>query len=449
MQFTNREPNFPLYFYSKLDKINYDLNIFIIFKDLELSNNDSQNITITNSEFDFYSTISNQFMIYNIKPYTNLSNSDLDLSYKGHYDSALRVGQIYLSKDDLKNFTFNDNQIPTLFFKIEKSLNSLSNEYKKAFMEISIMKENSNDIITENIYYYGKIINDLKSYKLKIDEHTEFIHIQFASNSNNIKYCINSKQDDKTNYTDIILSTKIEDGKSYLKIKKPINSEYMYLNIFPNKINNDKKLNNYVFKYINSNESNFIEYPIFKNNKKINYNIEDKNSYKNIKVSFNKIEKKVDITYSVKIVPLKNWINDECINTISLTESDSFVNQVKNPTDKDGVISMNVIFKGNDIKYIIVIAQIKDENNIEYITYNPIVFEEKKLFVEIIVAFSIVIIIITAAIFGAFWYVNKKYKKFKEEISKISYKQSRVNEKDDKDKEIENLLLDENDKEIN
>ena len=452
IEFINRESNFPLYFYSKIDKIDSDLNIFIIFHDIELSNKDPQNITIQNSEFDFYSNISDQFMLYNIKSNPNLSKFNFDISYKGYYDSALRVGQIYFSKDDLKKYTLNENEIPILFFKIEKSKNSLSNEYKKTYMEISIIKENSDDIITENKYYYGKIINHLKSHKLKIDKYSDFIHIQFASNSGNIKYCINTDKNDNKNSTDlIILKTKIENGKSYIKIQNPKNKEYIYLNIFPNKKNKNIKLNNYVFKYINTNEDSFIEYPIFKNYKNIDYKIENKEKdKKNIKVTFNKIEKYVDATYSFKIVPKENSMEEEYNNTISITESDSFVTQVKNPKDKDGIISLNALIKDQEIKYIIVIAQIKDDKNIEYITYEPIYLkkEEKKKFAEVIIAFTIVIIIIFTTIVLSFMYVNKKYKKFTEDLNKISFQEPREEEKND-DKNEENLLLDDDDKKIN
>ena len=143
-------------------------------------------------------------------------------------------------------------------------------------------------------------------------------------------------------------------------------------------------------------------------------------------------------------------MEEEYNNTISITESDSFVTQVKNPKDKDGIISLNALIKDQEIKYIIVIAQIKDDKNIEYITYEPIYLkkEEKKKFAEVIIAFTIVIIIIFTTIVLSFMYVNKKYKKFTEDLNKISFQEPREEEKND-DKNEENLLLDDDDKKIN
>ena len=56
--------------------------------------------------------------------------------------------------------------------------------------------------------------------------------------------------------------------------------------------------------------------------------------------------------YSVKIIPVENSLEDENMNTIAITESNSFVTQVKNPKDKNGTISLNVIFIGDEIRFI-------------------------------------------------------------------------------------------------
>ena len=155
--------------------------------------------------------------------------------------------------------------------------------------------------------------------------------------------------------------------------------------------------------------------------------------------------------YSVKIIPVENSLEDENMNTIAITESNSFVTQVKNPKDKNGTISLNVIFTGDEIRFIEVLAQIKDGPITEYVAYEPIyLFIKDKKFAEVIIGFSIVFLIMIATIIGSYIYVNRNYKKYKEmkdEINKISYVKSRAEEKEDKEEKIDNLLLDE--KEIN
>lgn len=96
-------------------------------------------MTIINSEFDLSATISNQFKIYDIKSNNNALQSGLNLTTKGYYDSAIRVAQIYLSKEEINKFNLKKNEIPTLFLKLEKAKNSISNEYKRVSMKISIL----------------------------------------------------------------------------------------------------------------------------------------------------------------------------------------------------------------------------------------------------------------------------------------------------------------------
>ena len=169
--------------------------------------------------------------------------------------------------------------------------------------------------------------------------------------------------------------------------------------------------------------------------------------YQNITVSFKKIEKNLDITYSVKIIPVKNSMEDENMNTIAITESNSFVTQVKNPKEKNGGISLNVIFTREEIRYIEVLAQIKDGPITEYVAYEPIyLYIKDKKFAEVIIGFAIFIVIVIAAIAISYIFLIKNYKKYsnmKNEINKISYINSRSEEKEDKDEKIDNLLLDE------
>ena len=311
-------------------------------------------------------------------------------------------------------------------------------------MDITIIKENSDELVAEKIYRFGKIINaEVKSYKLNIDKSTEFMRIQFSSNSDNVKYAINLNKGDKKNTTDINFITKIERGKSFITFKKPKNVDYIYLNVFLNDQNKDKKLNNYAFKYINADEGKFPEYPIFQNNNTIEYKYMRGYDYCNITASFKKIDKNLDITYSLKIVPLSNSLEEEKMNTIAITESNSFVVQTKNPKDENGVITLYAYFKEEKIRYIEIIAQIKDGPNIEYVAYDPLlIYNKNKKSAIVIVIFCLVIFVIISAVIITLLIINKKNKKLKEAINTISYKESKGDDKADYDKHIDLLLND-------
>ena len=93
-----------------------------------------------------------------------------------------------MTQQEIKNFNINKGDNPTLFLGIEKIRNSTNNNFKRVTMEISVLKENSDEITTEKMYQYGKILSksSINSYKLKMDKTTKFMRIQFASNSKNI-----------------------------------------------------------------------------------------------------------------------------------------------------------------------------------------------------------------------------------------------------------------------
>ena len=95
-----------------------------------------------------------------------------------------------------------------------------------------------------------------------------------------------------------------------------------------------------MFKYINSDEDKFLEYPIYKNNPEIKYKINKKNRRYNLEVTFNKIDKDLDILYTLKAITTN--LEDEEINTIAMTQSKSHLARIKNPFNNNGVITMKM-----------------------------------------------------------------------------------------------------------
>ena len=377
------------------------------------------------------------------------------MSKEGHYFTDIKIAQIILTQQEIKNFNINKDDNPTLFLGIEKIKNSTNNDFQRVTMEISILKENSDEITTEKIYQYGKILSksSINSYKLKMDKATKFMRIQFASNSKNIIFSINDKKGIKENLKDIKYSSKSERGKTFITFKKPENKEFLYLNVFAKDENKFKdKLNNYVFKYINAEENTFREYPIYKNNSAINYQVtkgkrKRQSSYR-ITATFNKIEKDLDILYTLKAVNPSKLSEEEEINTIAITESDKVLSRIKNPKDKNGIITMNINLKNKDAKYIQVIAQIIDGPITEYVSYNSIIVKyptNYKLIILIII--FVILLVIGITIFTM--YYRKKHTNLYENVNKVSFQESRAEENKKEEDKVEQLLLDEDNKAIN
>ena len=462
-EFSHRNVEFPLYFYSKIDNIDYDINIFIIFHNLELlppKNKKNKRVRKRNtiidssaSQFSIKAGVSKLSTVYDVKESQNLKY--LNLSKVGHYFTDIKIAQIILTQQEIKNFNINKDDNPTLFLGIEKIKNSTNNDFQRVTMEISVLKENSDEITTEKIYQYGKILSksSINSYKLKMDKTTKFMRIQFASNSKNIIFSINDKKGIKENLKDIKYSSKSERGKTFITFKKPENKEFIYLNVFAKDENKFKdKLNNYVFKYINAEENTFIEYPIYKNNSAINYQVtkgkrKRQSSYR-ITATFNKIEKDLDILYTLKAVNPSKLSEEEEINTIAITESDKVLSRIKNPKDKNGIITMNINLKNKDAKYIQVIAQIIDGPITEYVSYNSIIVKyptNYKLIILIVI--FVILLVIGITIFTM--YYRKKHTNLYENVNKVSFQESRAEENKKEEDKVEQLLLDEDNKAIN
>ena len=203
------------------------------------------------------------------------------------------------------------------------------------------------------------------------------MRIQFSANSKYVTFSISDKPNDKKNIDFTDKDEKEAGGISFLTFKKPDNLDYLYINIYLKEKSISDKLNNYVFKYINSDtKEGFYEYKILNDKSDIEINKKENNK---IDVTFNPIvyEKQegidTSIIYRIKYVINSNKIKDEYTNTISITESYSTVVQHKPELDNK-IITKEIDNIPDDINYIQVIAEIKQGSIIEYVAYQAFIF---------------------------------------------------------------------------
>ena len=359
-----KKSDFPIDYYSKLDNLDKNINIFFNFHDLEFYP-PSEKRMVSPEDITIEANIISQKNLYNIK--TGAQSKPNENELKGRFDPALQAGYLFLSSDFLKNFKSLTN--PTLYLSIDNKNKNI--KFNKIRLELTAVEKNSEVPVTEKIYQYGKIINNEDvSYKLKVDNYTGDMRIQFAANSRNIDFAINNLPNQKRNMTldELDLETKEERGKIFVTFNKP-KVNYIYLNVFAKDDKIDSRLNNYVFKYMNSiNRKNFFEYPILNNNGYIRTNYE----YSKLKAIFNKINKtNIDVTYSLKISKKWDKSEDELNQTIVFTEYSTTVIQVYNPSRERINMEIDNI-ELDQFSYLTVIAQIKDGPIIEYVAYQPI-----------------------------------------------------------------------------
>ena len=433
--------DFPLYFYSKLDSLNTSINSFFSFHDLVLKNKTFANREISSFDFELKGNVIKQNSIYHI-------SSDTKPEFKkapivGVYDPAIQTGQIFCTPDKLKVFNITEKEKPTLYLEF---LNRKSNtiNYEKIRLELSVVPENSDIPVTEKLYQFGKIIdiNTVNSYKLKVDNFTGFMRIQFSTNSPSVGFAISEEKGSKTNTTFTNTETKFAKGKGFITFNKP-QKEFIYLNVFLKDSN--QRINNYAFKYINTDKKEkLFEYNTLGNDLSIKVKNEKvKGGKLKLTATFKKIDsnRKINVIYSLKVVLKRNNDIKELTNTIALSQSPSIVKQVENPKENEIKLTLENI--DGDYRYAQVIAQINDGPITEYVAYNAYMHKSSRsgnAAIFAIVVISIILFIIVIILIIVIITFNAKNRDLLQKVNAVSFvdpNQKGINEGG-------NLLMDDN-----
>ena len=357
---------FPIYLYSKIGNCYNDINIAITFKDLDLN---------TNGEYDssYLSLIAgviSEDLIYKIKEIP-IFQPIWKYSVFGDFDPALKTGQFFLSSYIIKNFKTSWGNNPALYIYLDN--NSIKQESINFSIEAQITEINSGVVPVENIYHYGRYYQDfINYYKLKKNKNKDYMILEISFNSDYLDFSLN-QETVRTNLTDLIKDAIKERGRIIITIKTTIiQSDFIYLNIF-RKNESNNILYNYVFKYSNvENENEFLDYKILDNNNNLTIQEITENDNNFIECSFNRIDiekNKANITYYFKIIHNETYLRGESYESIALMKSPYYTVFERNPSDNNGKITLKGNLNYANIAYLQVIAQIEEENNIEYISY--------------------------------------------------------------------------------
>ena len=448
-EYAYKKSDFPLYYYSKLGKEDNSINAFFILHDIEYENNVQE---FNSNDLEIKGNFIDQKTVYLLKTNEGTKPSIGDSPMKGIYDPALQVGQIFFPEKNIKDSKKKYDK-STLYLSLEKSSSS-NYIVKKMRLELAAIQENCDVPVTEKLYQYGRIKNDDKNtyyYRLKVDRSTEksYMRIQFSTNSPNIGFAINKNKNTKTNDTFIGDDKKVERGKGFITFERPKDKdiEYIYLNVFlkSDMTNKDILSNNYVFKYINSEDKDkFFEYKI----RKGNANIEKEESGDEYVIKFNGIEHKegVNIIYSLKGIEQEGY-EYESLDTIALTDSTAKVVRIKDDNRDQYQLKLK---KGeHEIKCFQVIAQIRDGPITEYVSYKSINEiksgrpeskdddDDGDTTLYAIIGVSVGLLVIVVVLVVIILIYNARNRDLMDQVNKISFVKSGAKPKDDV-----NLLLD-------
>ena len=307
-------------------------------------------------------------------------DSDLrpDKAIKGYYDTALKTAKVFLSESIIKNYNIKDSDNPTIYIRIDKN-EKADITFDKFTVEAQVSGVNDGVIPVEKIYHYGRVRNtawDHTLYRLKADKKRPIMRVQIAFNSNNLDFVVSGTENKISNTT--FLHCEKNKGKIYVTLKIKENKELYYLYIYKkSKTTNEEYLNNYAFKYINAQyESQIFDYPIL-NSPELSISEKTEEGQYIISCTFNRldIEKgQANITYFFKVVENSTYYYGEEINTIAATESPYYTVYERNPITDNDKITLTARGNLSNWVYLNIIAQVQQNNVLEYISYNGIIF---------------------------------------------------------------------------
>ena len=201
------------------------------------------------------------------------------------------------------------------------------------------------------------------------------MRLEFGCNSNFIGWSAKRTNGDnyRENDTDLSFVTEEWNNGRELLTMYIENGEDIYLTIFPNDKIIDFNFTNFIFKYINSDSNEKFNTYLIRHDS-LDYEKKNKKIFVN---KFRNIPSNSKVDYYLKIIKYDDYIKNELINTIALTESKYIV--IKGKKNSDSVsFDLNKKLYKNSSYYLNAFSIIKsDYSDIEYISYKGLIIYAK------------------------------------------------------------------------
>jgi len=435
IELSYKETDLPIVIYSKIRDEYRDINVAITFRDNEVDEGDE----FFNPPLYISAQLVKESVVYVAKKDQELAPS-FDRGIEGHYDPALKTAQIFLNENAIKSFGIKPEDNPTLYIAVEKGPECRDDIFNKFNIEAQVSGVNDGILPVEKVYHYGRVRGTtwgFNVYRLKADKNKPLMRVQIAFNSENLDFTIANSAASRNNCT----FTKVEKarGKVSVTIKNEDEVEVYYLYIFKRSFTRTETyLNNYAFKYINAKtEDELFDYPILNNNGDIEYTETDVDGFDEIKCTFNKIDVEpgaANITYFFKVVYNKTHYFGEDMNTVAVTESPYYTVYKRNPNDDNGKITLTASGDLSNWAYLNVIAQIQQNNVLEYVAYNQIKnvrappegsgeqasSDHTALFIVI----AVILLLIVCGLVGAIFYFQFRNQKLLSQVKQVSFQKT-------------------------
>ncbi len=418
--------------------------IFFTFDDLE--NEQKKVLTFyENIPFDVTAYIVKESYVYNAKLYPDLA-IESEVLINGFYDQAVRTGIIRISGSDISNSKIPEYERPHLYLRVDKADNFKTiRKYKNIGVETTVIKSNSDVSVSESSNQFGSFVENEKQrkYILKVNKLFKYMNLKFSCEEESLTIKIEGSKNQLEKNTTAY-------GKTYYSLAIDSNDK----DTFDLVLNNEKGIKqNYMFQYSFSNDKNNNKYSI-PNTKLEGQKIKNKNGEfdYNIKLSPVNDYSKYNLTYIVRL----NIGNTPKNADISMKSDSQNVKEYYSPKVTKDKLELSIVNITKNINYIQVIAQIRDKEIIEYLSYDLIEIKEieKKqetsndnknestttLVVFIVIGSLLFVVVVVLVIVIIIF--NNKNKDLLNQVNTISFAQGR-------NTDDQNLLLDDGKNGIN
>ena len=356
----------PISYYAPLFKSNMKSDDFyeIFFTFNNLQNDIKKELTFyENIPFDVNAFIVKESDVYDLRILPDMKVSS-NVIIKGVYDQAIRTGIIRISETDIDNSNISKIERPYLYLKIDKTEEFKNiRKYNKLGIETTALKSSSGVSISELSNQFGcltKYENERK-YVLRINQSFKYMNLQFSCLEDNLSVLIEGREKDlkleETKYGKSFYSLKIQEKENKTtnlivrrnNNSKLLNDEYFMLQYtYSNdKVNNQYSISNTTLKVIKRENSGLADYLIELTP------VNNSSDY--------------DITYIIRLI-----FDGEMpkIPDLSMKFNKQNVKEYYNPTEKNNKLNLNITNINKNVKYVQVIAQIRNNEVVEYMSYN-------------------------------------------------------------------------------
>ena len=424
--------DFPFSYYTSFDESNIKENEFYdIFFSLDLLETNEINYKLENNLFLVTGGIISQSLVWKSKRSINIPTVNIPIN--GNYDPSLKTGFIRITNEDIKRTKFNSQEQPYLFLSIKKNDNT-KKEFKRVSLDMTAVKSTLEFPVSELSYHFGKLGKNEteRKYKLKTNKLYNYLNLKFSCSNNDaliIKIENKNLNKEKQEYGRIVYSLKLDKDNSPLIL------------VIQKKANNKENDEFFTFQYKYSNESYNDAYRIYSNSDlQVGYENNKNKKIISYNISLNPINnyKKYNITYIVKgMANSDNKYRNEDLS-LRFDQSQNSIEYFNPEINKD---SNKLEFTLNNIPEFInciqVIAQIKDKENIEYLSYSLYIKEEgnpsnnsKNKYLALFIVVGLLLFAIIIALIAVIIIFNNKNKDLLDKVNKVSFQEERGSKQD-------------------